>query len=107
MKHPEFLDCKKEDVITRCPICNSGLKMNQPDSGTHITTREYACGTEIDYPIGHDGATYGATCDGEIKRFVMPEISEATRKRFRYKNFFKQGNKLMNTKIEDCEIDEY
>ena len=109
MKHPEFLENSKEETIFNCPICGS-IQISchdWPEPSLHGFTVPHLCGTEIDYPIGHDGATYGCTCDGEIKRFVMPEISEETRERFRKKNFFNKGDKLVNTKIENCEIDEY
>lgn len=67
------LECKSTEIINSCPICNSEIK-SRPESGTHAFTIIYECGTEIDYPIGHDGASYGASCNGKIKRFVMPKI---------------------------------
>jgi len=75
MKH---LKCKKTETIELCPICNSFPieEDMQPQAGTHMFTRVYECLTEIDFPIGYDGAEYGVTCNGEIKRFEMPEVNK-------------------------------
>ena len=74
----EFLDCPKDETIELCPICNSPKKPTDewPESGTHIFTIPYECGTEIDYPIGYEGASYGATCDGKVKKYTMPKITK-------------------------------
>lgn len=67
------LECKSTETFLLCPICSSKIS-DKPEPGTHAFTFVYECGTEIDYPMGCDGAMYGATCTGEIKRFVMPEV---------------------------------
>ena len=66
----KHLRCHKNQTIELCPLCNSLQKPKDewPESGTHVFTIPYECGTQIDFPIGHNGATYGVTCDGEIKR---------------------------------------
>jgi hypothetical protein len=69
----KFLECKSSEIFDRCPICTSKIE-SRPQAGTHAFTIIYECGTEIDYPIGHDGASYGATCTGEIERFDMSKI---------------------------------
>ena len=71
------LSCSKDKIIEHCPICNaiSSDKETQPQAGTHVFTIIYACGTEIDYPIGHEGVSLGKTCDNTITRFVLPTRS--------------------------------
>ena len=73
-KFNKHLECKKHDTIELCPICNSMKKPHSewPEMGTHAFTIPYDCGTEIDYPIGSNGAMYGVSCDGQVKRFVQP-----------------------------------
>jgi len=70
------LKCDKGTTIGVCPICKSNQMDDKywPVSGTHVFTIPYECGTEIDYPIGHNGAQYGVTCDKMVKRFVMPSV---------------------------------
>ena len=72
------LKLKKTEMIHECPICNSlpVPEVEQPQAGTHVFTRVFSCSTEIDFPIGYDGAEYGVTCTGEVKRFEMPDISK-------------------------------
>ena len=75
-KFKTHLKLKKNEMIHECPICGS-LQVEeekQPQSGTHMFTRAFNCGTEIDFPIGYDGAEYGVTCTGEIKRFELPDF---------------------------------
>jgi len=74
----EFLECSKNDIILVCPICKAERKDEDewPEGGTHAFTIPYECGTEIDYPIGYDGASYGVKCDGSLKRFEMPDVSK-------------------------------
>ena len=74
----EFLECSKNEAIDQCPICNADMldDMYWPQAGTHAFTIPYECGTEIDYPIGYDGASYGVKCDGSLKRFEMPDVSK-------------------------------
>lgn len=91
---PEFLDCKKDETIEVCPICGAEQVNDQqwPQSGTHAFTIPYECGTEIDYPIGYDGATYGVSCNGEVKRITLPKLSDFTPEQIeKIKNIFKQG----------------
>lgn len=61
---------KMEGVFELCPICGAGREPEekQPQSGTHAFTMIHKCGTEVDYPIGQIGASFGATCDGKVKR---------------------------------------
>lgn len=72
------LECPKNDTIELCPICNSMKKPQSewPEGGTHAFTIPYECGTEIDYPIGHNGALYGVTCTGEVQRYKQPELGD-------------------------------
>jgi len=76
MKENDFLECPKNGNIEKCPICNSMQVAYHkwPESGTHVFTIPYECGTEIDYPMGHHGCSFGVKCDGTLKRFEMPEI---------------------------------
>lgn len=72
----DFLDCKGTETIEECPICGQ-LPIPeelQPEAGTHAFTIIYKCSTEIDFPIGYDGAVFGATCDGKIKRFDLSAL---------------------------------
>ena len=75
-KFKTHLKCKKNEMIELCPICNSLQKSQdeQPQMGTHVFTIVFECGTEIDFPIGYDGAEYGVTCTGEVKRFDMEDM---------------------------------
>lgn len=77
-KFNQHLECPKHDTLDVCPICNSLQKPRSewPESGTHAFTIPYECGTEIDYPIGSNGAMYGVSCNGEVKRFTQPEIGD-------------------------------
>ena len=77
-----MLECNSDELIDECPICKANKKHEGewPQAGTHVFTVIYECNTEIDYPIGHDGADYGVTCDGKIKRFVMPVLHSSKRK---------------------------
>jgi len=72
-----YLEIDKYETFKACPICGSGIA-NRPESGTHAFTIVYVCGTEIDYPIGQDGALYGKTCDGRIKRFDLKAFLEGS-----------------------------
>jgi len=85
-KFKKHLKCKKTETIELCPICNCFPieEDMQPQAGTHMFTRVYECLTEIDFPIGYDGAEYGVTCNGEIKRskeFQMHELSNAAKQK--------------------------
>lgn len=84
ISYVKYLECPKYETIELCPICGSEQKEQSewPQSGTHVFTIPYECGTELDYPIGHEGATFGVTCDGNVKRYVMPEITDEIRERF-------------------------
>lgn len=119
--HPHFLKCPSNETISNCPICDSDQIPSDdwPQAGTHIFTIPYKCGTEIDYPIGHEGATYGSTCDGKVKRYVLPEITPEAiarfkefereaeiKNQFKYKKFYTPGMKLENLK-NGGEIEEY
>ena len=64
-----------EGVYNVCPICEAERTNEQPEYSLHAFTLIYECGTEIDYPIGHIGAMYGASCDGKVKRTIItPEM---------------------------------
>ncbi len=63
-----------DGVYETCPLCESEQNIDQPTYGTHAFTICYGCGSEIDYPIGYKGASWGVSCDGKHKRFKMPEI---------------------------------
>lgn len=69
----EYLECKSTETIKECPICGALPKHQDewPESGTHAFTIPYNCGTEIDFPMGHDGATMGVSCDGKHERTVL------------------------------------
>lgn len=69
-KFNKHLRCHKNSTIDECPICASQpiAQDLQPQSGTHVFTKVYECGTEIDFPIGYNGAEYGVSCNGEVKR---------------------------------------
>lgn len=72
----DFLDCKSNETIKVCPICGQLPVADelQPESGTHAFTIIFKCSTEIDFPIGHDGAFFGRTCNGKIKRFDLSAL---------------------------------
>ena len=66
-----------EGVYNTCPICDAKRTEEQPEYSMHAFTLIYECGTEIDYPIGHVGAMYGASCDGKFKRItITPETMD-------------------------------
>ena len=52
----------------RCPICDADQKIKQPEPSLHAFTLIYECGTEVDYPLGQVGASFGVSCDGKVKR---------------------------------------
>ena len=86
----DFIECGRLEIIPKCPICDKGLQKDskQPEYGTHVFTKVYKCGTEIDYPMGNSGARYGVSCDNRFKRFVMPKISKEAIERYKARKDF-------------------
>lgn len=81
------LDCPRDEIIECCPICGADkLPTDEwPQSGTHCFTVPYTCGTELVYAYGHDGASYGVSCDGEYKKYVPPTVTPEMVREFREK----------------------
>ncbi len=70
-------------LYTNCPICGSILTPSDtwPQSGTHVFTKVFECGTEVDCAISEGPEEVGSTCDGSIKRFDMKEFLQLRKQR--------------------------